>query len=156
MQELKFRLAVLADAEMLFQWRNHPRVRQYSGSPHEIAWDDHCNWLQKSLENPNRILLIVEAEGQPVGVLRYDFQTQQPHAFVSIYLNPQKIGQGYGANLLLAGVQWIQNQHPAVQKLIAEILPDNAASIRAFEKAGYGRNRELSNPEVLVYEYVFP
>ena len=161
MQDVTFRPAGLMDADMLFQWRNHPLVRQYSGSPHEIAWDAHCHWFQKSLKNQNRILLIAESDGQPVGVLRYDFQAQQLQALVSVYLKPEKIGQGYGANLLLAGVQWIRNQHPSVSKLVAEILPENAASIRAFERAGYVKSDASAAQsavcrEKLIYEYAFP
>jgi len=165
MGEIDLRPANPADGEMIFCWRNHPVVRRYSGDAREIDWETHCEWFRQSLQNPNRILLIAEADGNPLGVLRYDLSetrlSTQQSAQVSVYLKPEKIGQGYGANLLVAGVQWIRNQHPSVSKLVAEILPENAASIRAFERAGYVKSdAPAAQPAVcrekLIYEYAIP
>jgi UDP-2,4-diacetamido-2,4,6-trideoxy-beta-L-altropyranose hydrolase len=150
---LTFRTATVADRQNIFNWRNHQVIRQCSRELAEIPWAEHCAWFEKILTDPNRLLLIANWEADVLGVLRYDLSDTT--ALVSIYLIPQKIGQGYGVKVLQAGIQWIQHQYPAIQKLSAEILADNAASIRAFEKAGYLYNQVLSTPELLVYEYHF-
>jgi len=148
------RPATIQDKKNLFFWRNHEAVRRFSLDSSAISWQTHGLWLEKILANPNQALLIAESGGGPVGVLRFDVEATQ--AWVSVYLVPEKIGQGYGAHLLLAGIQWMQDQRPEVQRLIAEIVSENSPSIRVFEKAGYRRNTELSTREVLRYEYDFP
>lgn len=148
------RPATAKDKKNLFFWRNHEAVRQFAKDSSLISWETHGLWLEKTLQNPDRALFIAESETEPLGVLRFDFEGTE--AWVSVYLVPEKIGQGYGAHLLLAGIQWMQDQRPEVQRLIAEIVSENSPSIRVFEKAGYRRNTELSTREVLRYEYDFP
>lgn len=141
------------DRENLFHWRNHPDVRKYSMNQDEISWDAHCEWLNLTLKNDRRVLLIGESEGQPVGVLRYDLSDGS--ALVSIYLVPERMGQGYGAPLLIAGSQWLAHNRPSVKMIRAEIFPDNPASIKVFEKAAYKRAFEQAQQGILTYEYTF-
>ncbi len=156
-ESLQLRSVVLADASALFQWRNHPLVRTASLGTEEISWETHLAWLTASLQNPHRQLLIGEYGGVPVGVLRFDCHATQ--ALVSIYLVPEKMGQGYGVRLLLAGREWVQQMLPTVLTIRAEIRSENSASIKTFEKAGY----QPSGPEafaalekgILIYEYTF-
>lgn len=153
---IALRLATRADKKNLFFWRNHEAVRRYALDPSIIPWETHGIWLDKTLADATKILLIaesLESNQEPVGVLRYDVEAFQ--ARVSVFLVPEKIGQGYGASVLQAGLEWMQDQHPDIRQLLAEILPENYPSIRVFEKAGYRQNQLLSNREVLRYEYTF-
>lgn len=150
---LILRTATAQDKKNLFFWRNHEAVRRFSLDPSNISWETHGRWLDKTLANPNQALLIAESCGEPIGVLRLDFEAMQ--GWVSVYVVPEKIGQGYGAHLLLAGIQWVQDQRPHTRQLLAEIVPENVPSIRVFEKAGFRRKPELYNREVLQYEFTF-
>lgn len=148
---LLLRPAQITDQENLFHWRNHPKVRQFSIQREEIEWESHCDWFQNALQNPNRALLIGEQAGQPIGVLRYDLN--EPWALVSIYLVPEEMGKGYGTPLLLAGISWLKTQQPRITHIQAEIYPDNRASIKVFEKAGYQLRTVQPQQGVLTYEY---
>lgn len=150
---LSLRAAQRSDRENLFQWRNHPAVRQFSLQTNEIPWESHCNWFSATLENPERILLIGEKAGQPIGVLRYDLH--QHDALISIYLVPEQMGKGYGTPLLQAGTEWLRQHQPPIQRIIAEIAPKNVASVKAFEKAGYRQVSTHNQQGVLRYEYPF-
>lgn len=148
---IHLRPAALSDREDLFRWRNHPDIRRYSIHPDEIAWERHCEWLAQTLNSECRLLLIGESEGQTVGVLRYDFEENT--ALVSIYLMPEKMGQGYGTPLLVAGSQWLKAHHPTLQAIKAEIAPENTASVKVFERAAYKPLSQPTQQGMLTYEY---
>lgn len=132
---IELRAARPEDCAAIHAWRNAEETRRHIFSPDEISYADHQSWFARSLENPDRILLIGEREGAPVGVLRYDLQGTE--ALVSVYLVPGRQAAGSGTELLRAGSSWLRQNCPRVRRIIAEILGDNVASIRAFEKAGY-------------------
>jgi UDP-2,4-diacetamido-2,4,6-trideoxy-beta-L-altropyranose hydrolase len=138
-----FRLATAADSERLFRWRNHPQVRQVSRSKEMIDWATHTAWLDSALANPNRLLLIAEFVGQPLGVVRFDITGDL--AEVSIYkvldIEAQGVSvHGSGRDLLIGAEDWLQRHHKEVRVLAAKVLGDNIPSHRLFESAGYGRH----------------
>lgn len=133
--EVQLRPAVIADCEAIYLWRNAPEVRVHFFDPEPILWEDHQHWFSRVLENPDRILLIGEVNGQPVGVVRYDLNESE--ATVSVYLVPDQLGQGYGVQLLRAADQWLLKTRPDIRCVKAEILPGNKASKQAFVAAGY-------------------
>ncbi|MGE0201163.1 MAG: GNAT family N-acetyltransferase [Candidatus Melainabacteria bacterium] len=137
LRPLVLRPAAAADSADLFEWRNQPHVRAFSHNPQVIPWETHQAWFQAALQNPARILLIGEQDQAPVGVLRYDLTADT--AVVSVYLTPGSAGRGLGAQLLRQGSQWLQAHHPAIVRIHADIQPANAASQKAFERAGYRR-----------------
>lgn len=49
-----------ADLEMVLQWRNHPEVRRYMYTTHEIELNEHQEWFEKVAVNPEVNLLIYE------------------------------------------------------------------------------------------------
>lgn len=135
MGKIKLRPAALLDAEIVFDWRNAPQTRQYSFDSRPLNRLDHISWFDQSLKMSNRCLLIAELDNKPIGVLRYDLA--KPYAEISIYLDPGLAGKGLGTIILVAGVQWMQQYSPEITTLRAKIIPDNIASVRAFEKAGF-------------------
>jgi RimJ/RimL family protein N-acetyltransferase len=156
---IRLRRAEWADTEALFQWRNHDAVRRFSLNSDLIDRDTHCTWFRQALSNPSRVLLIGEREAGesacvPIGVLRYDLQDD--YAVVSIYLVPEKMGQGHGTPLLQAGSQWMHQSYPALQRVFAEVRTDNSASIKIFEKAGYQLDKDGTLPPALRVSKVKP
>ncbi|WP_303673652.1 GNAT family N-acetyltransferase [Vampirovibrio chlorellavorus] len=158
---ISLRPVTLEDGSRLFEWRNHPAVRQFALQPDAIDRESHCQWLQATLENPLRVLLLGQLDGEPVGVLRYDLNSgpgsdyDGAEALVSVYLVPQRMGQGLGAPLLVAGHAWLLSHRPAVRQLNAQIVPANVASVKVFEKAGYQAVSPQGAQGVLQYVYRF-
>lgn len=60
-----------SDLPMLLAWRNHPDVRSYMFTQHEISLDEHSNWFAKASRDPSRCMLIVEDAGQPIGYVQF-------------------------------------------------------------------------------------
>ena len=115
--EIELRKATVNDAEMTYEWRNHPETRRYSHSAVEIIKENHIEWFRNAVVNSNRLLLIAEAERKidsnilkfNLGVLRYDFTDNT--ALVSVYLNPTLHGQGYGTAILIAGSDYLRQKN---------------------------------------------
>ncbi|MXS19953.1 UDP-2,4-diacetamido-2,4,6-trideoxy-beta-L-altropyranose hydrolase [Pseudomonas oryzihabitans] len=135
--ELDLRPATLQDARLLFHGRNAELVRKASVNTAPIGWEQHQDWLQQVLAQPERrLLLIGETLDGPVGVLRYDRQQGQM-AEVSIYLLPERLGQGWGEHLLRRGEQAVQRHWPGLEAIEAQVRPDNVASLQLFQRAGF-------------------
>ncbi len=130
------RLATEADCDAVWAWRNDPRNRQYSLDANEIPLQQHRDWFAKTLQLPQRQLLIAEDARGSVGVLRFD-QEDEFSACVSIYLHPDRHGEAKGSALLHAGEQWMVKQHSQIQRFNALVLAQNVASQKLFIEMGY-------------------
>jgi UDP-2,4-diacetamido-2,4,6-trideoxy-beta-L-altropyranose hydrolase len=127
------RTARTDDSENLFVWRNHPSIRAVSRNSGLINWEDHRRWFTALLSDPNRVLLIGQQDGVPVGVVRFDIQNQQ--AEVSIYLVPGITC--CGRDLLHSTEMWFAQHCPGINILHAEVLGTNVRSQQLFLSAGY-------------------
>ena len=132
---LKVRAATLDDAQLLFDGRNAETVRRWSLDTGVIDWPQHLNWLTASLRNPQRLLLIAEADDGAVGVVRYDLRGFA--AEVSIYLLERRMGLGWGRALLARGEALVAAHWPQLQVITAQVLPDNRPSLNVFRGAGF-------------------
>jgi len=129
------RTARTDDSEDLFVWRNHPSIRAVSRNSDLISWEDHSRWFTALLSDPNRMLLIGQRDGVPVGVVRFDIRNHQ--AEVSIYLVPGNSGTGCGRDLLHSAEMWFAQYCPGINILHAEVLGTNERSQQLFLSAGY-------------------
>ncbi|KTS97076.1 hypothetical protein SB14R_06105 [Pseudomonas oryzihabitans] len=135
--ELRLRPASLDDAQLLWRGRNAERVRQASVNTDPIGWTQHQGWLQQVLAQPERrLLLIAETLDGPVGVLRFDRQADAS-ADVSLYLLPERLGQGWGEHLLRLGERAVSRHWSDLHSLQARVRPGNGASLRLFQRAGF-------------------
>src|SRR6185503_4794016 len=80
---IAFRRATMLDAADILRWRNDPRVRAGSHDGSEIDAPAHTAWMQRVLADPQRVLLIAESRGRPVGVVRFDLDRNE--ATISVY-----------------------------------------------------------------------
>lgn len=129
------RRATLEDAQLLLSWRNDAAARSMSRSTSEVTWDEHRAWLARAVQDPERLLLVAEDAGRPVGTVRWDRRSHTDWE-VSISVSPSLRGRGYGPSLLAAAEAFLLEDHlPA--RLIATIHEDNKASERLFARAGY-------------------
>ncbi|MBI4283702.1 MAG: UDP-2,4-diacetamido-2,4,6-trideoxy-beta-L-altropyranose hydrolase, partial [Chloroflexi bacterium] len=135
-EPVQLRRATVEDADKVWRWRNHARTRKYSLNHEVVPHAEHLAWWNRSLNDVSRVLLIGSRCELEVGVLRYDL-VREGKAVVSVYLDPDLYRQGLGVALLEAGNKWMTQHCPGVSELHAQILPENEASKRAFEVAGF-------------------
>jgi len=133
---LRARPANAEDSRDLFDWRNDPLTRAASRSIEPVTWAHHEKWFSGVLADEHRELYIVEIEAtsESVGMCRFDSEAGDL-AEVSINLNPALRGRGLSVPVLLAAVEKFRDGGGGA--LTATIRPENTASIRVFEKAGF-------------------
>lgn len=132
---LRVRPAEGHDAGIMFEWRNDAATRRTARNNALIPWDDHEAWLGRSLKMEDRLLLIAEIGRIPVGVVRFDRQSDE--AEVSLYLDPHLHGLGLGRLALLHGEAAASIHWPSLEGFTAETLEHNLGSQRLFVGAGY-------------------
>lgn len=131
MSVMSLRPATMGDAETLFNWRNDPETQANSLSTDPVPWDDHCNWLKASLANPDRDLLIAEIDGVPVGTVRID---RGEESELSWTVAPDQRGKGIAKQMVALACP---------PEAVARIKPDNIASQRIAEAAGFKQTFQI-------------
>jgi UDP-2,4-diacetamido-2,4,6-trideoxy-beta-L-altropyranose hydrolase len=127
-----FRPATLKDSRNLYAWRNSPETSSASVSCGVPDYAAHEAWLKATLADDSRILLLIEARQQPLGVVRFDCTGDE--ATISIYRVPVS---GAARGLVRQATEWLRRNRPDVRRIVANILPGNSASLAAFRAAGY-------------------
>ena len=133
-ETLSVRKVAAADGPTLFIWRNDPLVREASRSNHVLTQEEHTEWLQVTLNDPDTHQFLVMRGQNDVGYVRFDQHGQL--AEVSIYLNPEFRGLGLGVPVLLTAQRALVNASD-FNELRAYVKHGNSASLRLFEAAGY-------------------
>lgn len=129
------RPATEADCELLFAWANDPATRAMSFKTAPIEHAEHVAWFTASVADPARRLFIAGDDAGAIGLVRFSLFGEHGAAEVGINLAPERRGQGLALPVLLAATE--QARDLGVGLLIARIRPENAASRRAFSRAGY-------------------
>lgn len=135
-RQVKVRRAAREDTSMMFEWRNHPRTRSVSRDPASLEPESHARWVEESLGNSDRWLLVGYVGELNVGVLRFDVLGQHVME-VSLYLDPDLHGLGLGKALLLAGEAHVALLRKGNVRIVATVLGGNLPSRKLFESCGY-------------------
>lgn len=122
------RKATTDDAADVLAWRNDPLTREMSRSTKPVGAADHVRWFQSALQDPACTLLIGEQGGRKIGMVRL---ARGEETEVSINLNPAARGRRLAGELLALALA----DEPGA--ILAVIKPENLASIRLFEGAGF-------------------
>lgn len=136
---LHLRPAQQEDATSVLVWRNAEVTRRHFRDPSPVRPEVHVDWWKRSLDSSQRRLLVARCGTQDVGVLRLDLDAAGKQAEVSLYLDPSLHGLGLGVALLKAAQAWTRCNEPKIERLVAEVLPGNEASLATFRAAGFER-----------------
>jgi RimJ/RimL family protein N-acetyltransferase len=139
---LEFRLATIADADVLLKWRNDSQTRASSHDTGLIDKKEHIEWLEASLKNNKRKIYIVEFDGTPVGTIRTD--KKDGVIKLSWTVVPEARGQGIGKEMVKTFTSQI------IGRVRAEVKVGNEASKRIAEYAGMKVDREENG--ILYYQ----
>lgn len=139
---LRVRRAAREDSDLMYRWRNDPVTRIVSRNPEEIGPKQHAVWLQRTLADQDRLLLIGEVGQIPVGVVRFD-RAEGDEALISVYVDPELHGLGLGEALVRAGEAAARAWAGKGLTVVAHVLGGNTRARRAFEAAGYSFKGEV-------------
>jgi len=131
------RPATEADEELLLGWRNEPETRRQSLHQAPISPEQHRRWFRDRLARPAECrIYIAEIECAPVGQARVDL-TGEGRGEISVAVAAGFRGRGLGRALIAKATERAAAELGA-GSVIAVVKKENAASLRAFEAAGYG------------------
>ena len=150
MAQYAFREMTADDLPMIKRWLAEPHVREWWGDP-----DQQYALVSGDLDEPAMDQYIVSMAGNPFGYLQcYDLTAwnsgfgAQPQGTRGIDLfigEPDMIERGHGSALIRAFVDGrLQNGAP---RIVTDPDPANHRAIRAYEKAGFERDRMVDTPD---------
>jgi UDP-2,4-diacetamido-2,4,6-trideoxy-beta-L-altropyranose hydrolase len=133
--DLNLRRARQDDCRLLWELANDPIARAVSFSQEPIPWETHLQWFAKRVNSPSCLLYLADNGANSfVGQIRYEISGDE--ALVSVSLDKEVRGRGKGAALITRGSQQCFADS-GVNIVRAYVKPENKASMRAFEIAGY-------------------
>jgi RimJ/RimL family protein N-acetyltransferase len=133
---MQLRKATHNDWKILLDWRNDPTTKENSFNQDKISLKTHRLWFNDSLLNPQRNIYILEDNLTSVGSIRSDNILHNQY-LLSWSIAPNQRGKGYGNKILEIYLQ------EKTGKFIAEIKPENIASIKMVQKNGFAKQDEI-------------
>jgi len=151
--QVSLRPAGLEDCRRVWEWRNDEVTREASFYTNYIPYEEHERWFSRKLTDPHfRIFIAVDSQGHELGYLRFDITEGQAEVSVSIDKNER--GKGYGPAVIKRGSQYLMASEP-VRRIVAYIKRDNPASMIAFERAGFALGGFKQIGDVEAYEMIY-
>lgn len=141
---MKVRPATREDALAILAIRNHPVSRTFSYEQNEISEEAHVEWFERNYApETGNVCHVIETEHGVVGYCRLD--RREGHYRVSIAVHPERHGRGLGSKLLTTVLKSL----PLGTRLVAEVLPNNSASLAFFLKHGFAHIGRTETEDVL-------
>ncbi|MEG3081826.1 UDP-4-amino-4,6-dideoxy-N-acetyl-beta-L-altrosamine N-acetyltransferase [Halomonas sp. 5021] len=131
-----------SDLELVLSWRNHPNVRRFMYTQHEISAEEHREWFDRTRDDQNRYQMIFEQQDQPTGFVNFNIvDPQGKRANWGFYLSPEA-SAGSGRLLGITALNYAF-EHLYLHKVCGEALAYNMPSIRFHERLGFTREAIL-------------
>ena len=131
--EIKLRAVAKEDRAILFEWANDPLTRKMSFRQEPIGWDEHLKWFEKALRGEGFELLVAEIKigkgWTPAGRVIF-----KPDGEIGITLGGEFRGRRLARPILQAALEGVRGKYG---EIVAYIKPQNIASLKAFEAAGF-------------------
>ena len=134
----------LADAELVFGWRNEPYILNLGSLKKEVSWEEHLNWIKNTVTNPERQAYILEVLNMPAGQVRFDAEGKE-NCFISVYVIKEFAGKVLGIEFIKQGCAEIYKAWPQLKKIIALVRLENGIGQKAFLKAGFLTDETLAD-----------
>ena len=123
------------DLEQVLVWRNHPDVRRYMLTQHEISLEEHTRWFHRASQDPSRHLLLFENGAVPLGFVHIHQIAPGGVADWGFYVAPDA-PRGTGRQLGRAALHHAFVQ-AGLHKLCGQALASNERSIRFHLSQGF-------------------
>jgi UDP-4-amino-4,6-dideoxy-N-acetyl-beta-L-altrosamine N-acetyltransferase len=139
------------DLPMVLAWRNHPDVRRFMFTQHEISLAEHSQWFHRVLGDHTRSVLIVEENANPIGCVQFTNLGDSGVADWGFYVRPET-PKGTGRKL---GVTALNHAFTVLQlhKVCGQAIASNRASINFHERLGFKQETELREQKRINNQY---
>lgn len=138
--ELNLRSVQPEDMDLLYRWANDPVTRENAFHTEQIPYERHRQWFESALADETVVMYICMNQEKPVGQIRFNISDEQ--ALISYSVDRDNRGCGVGTKLLMLAEIQLRDEFPRVRILKGEVKYGNIASMKAFERNGYGRKEQ--------------
>tara|TARA_R100000935_G_scaffold4427_1_gene10469 strand:+ start:17873 stop:18364 length:492 start_codon:yes stop_codon:yes gene_type:complete len=124
-----------SDLEQVLAWRNHPDIRRYMYTQHEITLTEHTNWYKKVNDNLNQYLLIFELNGTPTGFVNIKRLEGGAVADWGFYVAPDSekgTGRKLGSTILSYAFETLK-----LHKICGQAVAYNIPSVKFHMSLGF-------------------
>jgi RimJ/RimL family protein N-acetyltransferase len=147
--DLLMRDVTFQDSYDIYELRNEPEVRKYSRNEDLISQESHSIWLIERLKQiPDQPFWAFENHLGKVGFTRFDLNSTLKHFEISITINLNLRGRGFGKLILNQSIESCTAQNPSAN-FYAETHIDNLASTLLFQNCGFQKSEIKGNFLVL-------
>lgn len=117
--------------------RNHPEVRQHMYTTHEIAREEHLEWIERLKTDPRTEFFAAFKADTLVGAASLNaISAEHERADWGFYIDPASRGASIGIAL---GAKVLDYAFQTLAKLNGEVLDFNERSIAFHKKLGFKR-----------------
>ena len=131
---LSLRKVIKADEVLLYNWANDPDVRKWSFKNKSISLNEHKNWFENKLNDPNVLIWIFEKHHSPIGMVRLEKKDNE--VLLNYLIASESRGKGLASEMLIMAMNELKNYWHNIY-VIAYTLSRNIPSIKSLEKAGF-------------------
>ena len=124
-----------SDLEQVLAWRNHPEIRRYMYTQHEITLIEHTNWYENNRNNSDRHMLVFELDNLPVGFVNINKLAGFDIADWGFYVAPGS-ERGTGKKLGVAVLNYAFDTLK-LHKVCGQALAYNTPSINFHTSLGF-------------------
>jgi RimJ/RimL family protein N-acetyltransferase len=146
--QVTVRDAAPGDAAQVFAWRNLPDIVALSERRNTVGREEHEAWFAAALRDEDRMLLVIGADGENAGLIRFDRAGDT--ALVGIYLVGPYKGRKIGGRALTLALDKVRKAW-GVNHAEARIRRENEASRRFFAVQGF--SFAAGDGAMAVYKY---
>jgi|GEM_PF-1247446 len=134
-RECQLRPARPEDEVVILEWRNAPWGVALSGTGRAVSPEEHGRWFSQTLAGVARRLFVIEEQGRPVGMIRYDV-VGKAAVEITILVLPERVGAGLGTAAFRHSLALMAGWRP-LRTILARVLRSNSRSLAFFRHLGF-------------------
>ena len=139
------------DSDSLFRIRFQSLSVKYSLSAVIPSYEEHAQWLRRTLNSPEHLIFVREIENQVVGFIRFDMY--EGFARVSFAISQDRVGEGLGKEMVCRAISTFKKFYPG-KKLIADVHQYNFPSKRILSHSGFSPPHQNNNNKTFDIMYL--
>lgn len=124
-----------SDLEQVLEWRNHPDIRRYMYTQHEITLAEHTNWYQKANNDSDHHLLVFELNNVATGFVNINKSAYGNVADWGFYVAPDS-EKGTGRKLGTTALNYAFESLD-LHKVCGQALAYNTPSVKFHTSLGF-------------------
>ena len=143
---LTLRSPIASDEDLIFGWRNQPRIMEAGYNSRPVSSTEHHSWFSGLLNDadPVRKYWLICLDGQPIGVAGlYNIDTSQGTAFWMFYIGDAELrGMGTGPRIEAAILSYVFEER-LFNLLRCDVLAWNEGVIAMHKRFGFEPEEEI-------------